>query len=61
MATTLSEVLQFIRNPNLDPSDRTLIVEALNSQVRAKRSQAKAGLRSGMRVSFFSNRTYQNV
>lgn len=58
---TLHDVLQFIRNPNLDPSDRTLIVEALNSQVRAKRAQAKAGFRPGQKVTFFSTRTYQQV
>jgi hypothetical protein len=54
---TLSDVLQFIRNPNLDPTHRTLIVEALNAQVRARRAQAKAGLYAGLQVQFFSNRT----
>lgn len=54
---TLHDVLKFIRDPNLDPNDRSLIVEALNAQVRLKRAQAKAGLYAGQRVQFFSSRT----
>lgn len=49
--TTLHDVLEFIRDPNLDPNDRILIVEVLNAQVRRKRAQAKAGLYAGQRVS----------
>jgi hypothetical protein len=61
MAATLKDVLDFIRNPELDRNDRLLIVEALNSQVRAKRAQAKQGLHRGMRVEFYSNRAFKNV
>jgi hypothetical protein len=57
----LRDVLQFIRNPQLDPNDRTLIVEALNAQVRAKRAQAKAGFRAGQKVSFYSSRSFKYV
>lgn len=58
---TLSDVLQFIRNPGLNPSDRTMIVDTLNSQARAKRAQAKAGFRPGQKVTFFSNRSFKQV
>lgn len=58
---TLKDVLDFIRNPQLDASDRSLIVEALNLQVRMKRAQAKAGFRPGQTVTFYSNRSFKNV
>jgi len=61
MATNLRDVLEFIRNPDLSRSDRECIVDALNSQVRAKRSQAKAGLHRGQKVTFFSNRAFKMV
>lgn len=57
----LKDVLDFIRNPQLDASDRSLIVEALNSQVRMKRAQAKAGFRPGQQVTFYSTRSFKTV
>ena len=61
MSTTLHEVLEFIRDPNLPPGQRSLIIDALNAQVREKRREAKRGLFPGMRVQFFNNRTGLNV
>jgi hypothetical protein len=61
MATKIKDVLDFIRDPQLDPSDRTLIVEALNAQTRMKRAQAKAGLYAGQRVQFHSTRVGRTV
>lgn len=51
--TTLHDVLDFIRDPNLDVHDRALIIEALNAQTRAKREQQKAQFYPGQRVSFY--------
>lgn len=61
MSTTLHEVLEFIRDPNLPPGQRSLIIDALNAQVREKRREAKRGLFPGMRVQFYSNRSFRNV
>jgi len=61
MAITLKEVLDFIRNPDLDRDTRQSIIDALNAQTRAKRAEAKRGLRPGMRVQFYSNRSFRNV
>jgi len=61
MATTLQDVLSFIRNPELDLDDRQAIVDTLNRQQRDRRADAKAGLRRGMKVSWFSNRVGRQV
>lgn len=64
MATTnitVADVLRFIRGPHLDPSDRQLIIDALNAQARQSRARAKDGLRAGMKVTFLSTRTGKAV
>ncbi len=60
MASTFQDVLEFIRN-NMTSAQRTVIVETLNYQARSKRAEAKQGLRSGMKVSFYSTRSYREV
>ncbi len=50
----LSDVLDFIRNPDLDPGDLADIVEALKAQTKAIKSRVRAGLRPGQKVRFFS-------
>lgn len=61
MATTLQDVLKFIRDPKLDLDDRQAIIDALNSQTRARRQAAKAGLRVGMQVTWYSSSTGQQM
>jgi hypothetical protein len=61
MATTLHEVLEFIRGLDLHSHERSTVIATLNTQVRAKRSEAKRGLYPGQRVTFFSNRSYKTV
>lgn len=61
MAITLQEVLDYIRRPDIGAGARQQIVEALNAQTRAKRAEAKRGLFPGMRVQFYSNRSFRNV
>ena len=61
MAATLQDVLDFIRNPALDLDDRQALVDALNQQQRARRSQARQGLYEGMRVTWYSTRSGRQV
>ena len=61
MAITLSDVLKFIRDPELDLDDRQAIVDALNQQQQARRSQARQGLYEGKRVTWYSVRQGRQV
>lgn len=61
MATTLQDVLKFIRDPNLDFDDRQAIIDALNAQTRARRQAAKVGLHVGMHVTWYSTAACQRV
>lgn len=61
MAATLQDVLDFIRNPALDLDDRQALVDALNQQQRARRSQARQGLYEGKRVTWYSTRQGRQV
>lgn len=61
MATTLQDVLKFIRDPKLDFDDRQAIIDALNSQTRARQQAAKAGLHVGMQVTWYSPRYCRQV
>lgn len=58
---TIYDVLDFVQDPDLDPDHHRRIVEALNRRVKAKRQEAKAGLRPGMRVTWFSTRSFRQV
>lgn len=57
MAATFLEVLEYIRNPKLDPNDLNLIIKEIKAQTRLRRSAARNGLRVGHRVTFTSRTT----
>ena len=54
MATTITDVLQFIRTIDLRSDDRKVIIAALNDQTRCARQAAKSQFRPGMAVEFTS-------
>ena len=57
----LKDVLEFINRPYMTTEERRAIVEAVNTQSRAVRADAKAQLRTGMRVTFLSTRAGREV
>jgi len=61
MAATFKDVIEFIRNPQLSSTERSLIISTLNEQTRVKRVQAKAQFRVGQPVMFYSERLCRNV
>ena len=58
---TLHDVLQFVRSRDFGAPERLLLVEALNTLSREKRSRAKAGLYACQRVTFFARTYGRNV
>lgn len=58
---TIHDVLDFINDPDLSADNRRKIIDALNSQSKMKRREARAGLYEGQRVTWWSSRNYRNV
>lgn len=61
MATTIHDVLRFIRDTNLSAEDHEAIAYALNSRLRAKREEKKSQFNVGQRVKFLNSNNGTDV